>query len=237
MFKKGIYHATIVMALIVSFTSCKKNDTEGVVEYHHDYFPTDSGHYVIYDVDSIRFNNTRDTVHYQLMEVVGDTFYDNENELCRKLTLYRRADSNAVWTFDRLWHLKATAANLQKTEDDIRFVKLAFPPKANLSWNGNIYVPYNDVYSAYRDWDYHYDEVHHAYSINGFNFDSTATVSEVYDTTNVIERKQRVAVYAKHVGLVYQEWILLRRDGNILGSWDATVNSGFKIRMRIADHN
>lgn len=224
----------LAAALLGFFSGCKNTDEPFVTDYHYSYTPIDSGHYVIYDVDSIQYSNVRDTAHYQLMEIVGDTIYDNEGELCYELNLFRRANASSAWVFDRKWRIKRTATNFQKTEDDVKFVKLVFPPAADVEWNGNIYVPTSTVYKVFEDWDYHFTEVNSPYTINGFSFDSTLTVSEV-DNENLIEKTLRKEVYAKNVGMIYQEWEVLTK--NVPDNWDTGPKSGFRIRMKVAEHN
>ena len=219
---------------LFSIQSCKPDNNNFIADYSYDYAPIDSGHYVIYDVDSISYSNVRDTAKYQLMEIIGDTIYDNEGALCYELNLYRRANSFSSWAEDRKWKVKRTQLNFQKTEDDVTFVKLVFPPTQDADWNGNIYVPTTTIYKVFEDWDYHYSAVNAAFAINGFTFDSTITVSEV-DNENLIEKTLRKEVYAKNVGLVYQEWEVLTK--NVTDNWETGPRTGFRIRMKLAEHN
>lgn len=224
-------------ALCVLLFSCKDEQDALNIDYKYGYFPIDSGHYVTYDVDSVFSYNssfTKDTAHYQLMEVITDTFYDNLNQLNYELTLYRREDAGSPWLFDRKWFVIKTQYNVQKIEDNIRFIKLVFQPEQDKAWNGNLYVPTTDQFRVYQNWDYHYESVDIPYSINGFNLDSTLSVSEV-DNTNFIEKTFRKEVYAKNVGMVYQEFDIKSRQTS--GSWETGDWNGFSLRMRMIDHN
>ena len=224
-------------ALSVLLFSCHdKKDTLNI-DYKYAYFPLDTGKYITYDVDSIfsySSNFRKDTAHYQLKELVSDTFYDNLNELNYELSLFRRADNNSPWTFDRKWYTKRSTYNAQKREDDIPYVKLVFPLQQDETWNGNIYVPTTDPYRSFQHWNYNYQRVDVPYSINGFSFDSSLTVSAVNDSS-FIDKRLRKEVYAKHVGMIYQEWELKSRQQ--FGSWDTGQWTGFSIRMRLIDHN
>ncbi|MBL0310116.1 MAG: hypothetical protein IPP77_10680 [Bacteroidetes bacterium] len=177
----------------------------------------------------------RDTVHYQLMEIISDTFYDNLNELNYQLDLYRRPNSAASWSFFKRWSMKINTTNAQKKEDDANFMKLIFPPAEGDSWNGNQFLPTSSPYEMYRDWEYHYTSVHQPYSINGFNFDSTLTVDEV-DRETLIDKTLRKEVYAKNVGMIYQEWEHLEKQ-NVTKDWQTGPENGFRIRMRIVEHH
>ena len=174
----------LAVAYCLSLSSCKDKKENYFPDYLYSYAPIDSGHYVIYDVDSITYHYanpiyTRDTAHYQLKELIGDTTYDNVNGLTYHLDLYRRPDSNYSWTFDRRWLVKRTTTNFQKTEDDIKFVKLIFLPHYGDTWNGNEYIPTTDPYKIFQNWDYRYEQVNSPYTLGNFSFDSSLTVSEV----------------------------------------------------------
>ncbi len=229
----------IVCCLLL--TSCKDKKDSFAVDYEYNYAPIDSGHYVIYDVDSINYSftgvQTRDTAHYQLKEEVGDTFY-LLNELCYELNLYRRENETSPWVYDSKWIIKRTGTTFQKKEGDIWFVKLVFPPEQDEEWNGNIYVPvtstlYKDIF---QDWIYHYETVGIPFSINGFNFDSTLTAVEVNDS-NAINKRLRKEVYARNIGMIYQEWEILKAGAGVNPSWQTGNLNGFRIRMKVREHN
>lgn len=231
----------VCCAFSAALFSCKDKSETLTLDYHYNYCPLDSGHYVVYNVDSILYTfngqHHNDTVHYQWKEMITDTFYDNENRLNYRLECYRRPDSLSGWNIDRVWYVLQTTTNLQKVEDDLRFVKLVFPPADGAQWNGNIYIPSTDQYADFEDWTYNYSDVHSPYSINGFSFDSTLTVNEI-DEENLIQKKLRREVYAANVGMIYQEWEIMNKQ-DVLSGWDDPngPENGFKIRMTIAEHN
>ncbi len=229
----------LIALLFLLLPSCKDTKDTYNPEYGYEYYPVDSGHYVAYEVDSVSYTYngqyTRDTARYQIKELVTDTFYDNENNLCYRLEVYKRANSSLPWSIYKVWKLRQTATTLIKTEDDLKFIKLTFPPNEGSEWNGNAYLPLTGIYEVFKDWIYAYSDVHQPYSINGFSFDSTLTVSEV-DEESLIEKKLRKEVYAKGVGMVYQEWEIVTKQ--VVGDdWITGVQNGFRIRMRVMDHN
>jgi len=237
--KRLLLFCFLPFAFCLLLFSCKDKTDTYAFDYKSEYFPLDTGRFIIYDVDSVSSYNSnfvKDTVRYQLMELVSDTTYDNQNELSYVITLYRRPNSSSPWVLDRRWHAKKTLYNAQKVEDDDRFIKLVFPVQQAKTWDGNIYLPTEtDPYKDFRNWEYTYETVDVPYSINGFNFDSSVTVSEV-DDENFISKKLRKEVYAKHVGMIYQEYEL--RSKQSVEKWDTARSwNGFSIRMRMIDHN
>lgn len=236
--KIGFIFFIICMLLL---QACNKKDDTGLQDFKHRYYPTFTGHYVTYQVDSVRYSFAapnsyqRDTVRYQLMEMIADTFYDNLNELNYTIELYRRPTSTDSWILWKRWYIKPGITNLQKVEDDIRFVRLIFPPKINATWDGNLYVPKTTPYTVFQNWDYAYTDVDQPQTVNGFSFDSTLSVTEV-DDENLIEKTLRKSVYAKGVGLVYLEWEALSKQ-QISKDWVTGPENGFRIRMRVIDFN
>lgn len=238
-YKMNMAISLLAVALFVLILpSCKTEKDTYVTEFNYDYYPIDSGHYVAYQVDSIRYLDQfdRDTASYQIMEVIGDTFYDNENQLSRKINVYRRPNSNSAWALQKVWHVKQTTTNVQKIEDDLRFIKLVFPQSNNTTWNGNIYIPETEPFKIYQNWEYGYSNVHQPYTVNSFSFDSTVIVTEIEVLDNVIERTVSKAVYAKGVGMIYREWDNMTKTPNYI-NWETEANGGFRIRMKLIDHN
>jgi len=66
--------------LILLLPACKKNTIQ--IDYKYSYFPLEIGHTLIYELDSILYSplyiNGRDTVHWELKEVVESKFIDVE---------------------------------------------------------------------------------------------------------------------------------------------------------------
>lgn len=238
---KAVYFGLVFLAFAftVFFQSCKDTKDNYNIDYSYNYYPIDSGHYVIYEVDSILYTYngqyTRDTARYQIKELITDTFYDGENNLCYRLETFKRYSSSAQWEVYKVWKIERTPTTLLKTEDDLKFVSLVFPPAEGEEWNGNIYLPSSGIYGVFQDWNYTYSLIHKPYSINGFSFDSTLTVEEI-DDESLIEKRLRKQVYAAGVGMIYREWEVLTKQ-NVQKDWQDGPENGFRIRMRLIDHN
>src|SRR5687768_8883088 len=124
------------------FSSCSKTEDFNP-DYKFEYYPDQIGHYVIYDVDSIVFNdftNTIDTLRYQRKYVVDSTFVDGTGHNAFKLIRYLRADSTQGWTLSDVWWASIVNNTLEISEENQRFVKLLFPPREDQTWRGNKYL-------------------------------------------------------------------------------------------------
>lgn len=239
--RKTKVYLLVLVAALLSLHSCKDKREELTLDYNYGYYPIELNAYIDYDVDSITylFNNTyiRDTARYQLRELVADTFYDNSGNLNYELHLLRRTDTTSGWTFWKKWYISRDLTRVLKTEDDLKFIKMIFPPKSGESWNGNQYIPNTSdfPYDVYKDWDYHFGNIDSTVTVNGQNFDQAVSVSEV-DEESFVAKRLRREVYAKGVGMIYQEWESLVKQ-NVQKDWNDGPESGFRIRMRIREHN
>lgn len=226
----------ILLAILLLSTvfSCKKTDNYQV-DYKYAYFPSDTGRYVIYDVDSVTFDGFYtppkvDTVHFQLMELTESIFNDNSGRPTMRIERYRRADSTQAWTIWNVWTANRTTTTAERFEDNLRFIKLIFPPNTTTTWKGNSYLDINDNLAWMDDWDYQITELDAAKSINGLNFDSTLTVLQ-HDEENLIEKKYGQEVYAKNVGLVYRQLLHLKKD--VTATFPEGSNDGFIYTMKV----
>jgi len=207
--------------LLVFFYSCKK-DVAPPADVGYDYFPTDVGHWIIYDVVSIEHDapvNKHDTSLFQIMEVIESTYLDNENREAQRIERYIRNNSTLPWVIKDVWYSNLTAATAEKVEENVRFIKLIFPITLGKTWDGNA--------SNFQDiWNYEYTEVDVSYTINNLSFDSTVTVLQI-DEENLVEKNYALEIFAKDVGMIHKELILL--DTEV----DGTITIGSELTMNI----
>lgn len=239
----------LMAAISVGLHGCKDKSDNYNVDYEYDYNPTDSGHYIIYDVDSIRYSAQKtgngggyiqknDTAHYQLMELYAGDFYDTlQGILKHRIEYYKRKNKDDAWQQDRVWWATRTVTNFQRQEDDLKFVKLTFPPHEGKTWNGTVFIPKTGQYEYLEGWNFKMTGVGVPQTIGSFNFSKTLLVTHVdTDDDNLISNQLSREVYAKGVGIVYKEWDFIEKQ-DVLSNWDNPLNSnGFRIRMRVADY-
>lgn len=195
-------------------SSCKKDESLPPIDMKYNYFPTNVGHWVVYKVDSVDYNNTlspKDSFSYYIKEIVESVYVDNTGRETQRIERYRKDSVDGQWYIKDVWTVNRNVSDAQKVEEDVRFVKLKFPVVENTKWNGNIY-------NTLDSWEYELINVDQPYSLNGMNFDSSATVMQ-YDDFNeiIISRDYSEEVYVKNIGLVYKKLIHLKKipDGTI----------------------
>ncbi len=184
--------------------ACKQENVSAPIPMGYEYFPVNIGHTIIYDFDSV-FKDTKvdvnETTHFQIKEYIESVFSDNTNRPTQRIERYRRNNDTTVWTIMNVCTSTLTNTVAERVEDNQRYIKLVFPVSLNKTWFGN-------SFTTQPKWEYEYTKVNESATINGIKFDSTLTVTQI-DELNLIEKNYSIEKYAKHVGLIYKEYIHL----------------------------
>ena len=213
----------VVVALLLSF-ACKKEVIK-VDSLSYNYFPTEKGVYVIYDVDSIFHaetdNQNDDSVyayHFQIKERIDTSYLDLQGRTNQVLLRFKRILVSDPWTLTAVWTQFINSNVAYRTEDNISYHKLSFPINSTTTWNGNDSNTLNEE-------DYFYDYFHEQSSVNGISFDSTLSVIQI-DENNYVEKIYGNEKYATGIGMIYKE-----KDD--LGKKNGQVVKGTEYKMRI----
>lgn len=233
-----------LLAFIVFFAQCKKQENNEVF-LGKEYFPLTVGHWQTYDVDSVVISDfsdpvSFDTFSYQIRESLESSFLDLNEEENIRIEEYKKYE-NTGWFINNIFSAKATDFNIQKVENDLRFIKFVFPVIENTNWNGNIYLdvidePTLEFYDTDKyDWDYEYTEVNVSMDIGNFTFDSCVVITQI-DEENLFEKKYSTEIYAKNVGLVFKELMILETQAPpSSASFIERAENGFILRYTISD--
>ncbi|CAN5648109.1 hypothetical protein BH11BAC1_BH11BAC1_18530 [soil metagenome] len=215
----GFSFELLAAATVLSFailSSCGKESLE-VPAPSLNYFPTEKGKYVIYDVDSIVHstddNENDDSVyfyHYQVKEIIDTPFTDGEGKERQVVVRYYRTDSTQEWSFNIVWSQSLTNTSAYRWEDNIPYHKLGFPISGEIEWNGN-------DKNTLEEEMYHYKNIHASKTYNNIAFDSTLTVIQ-RDDNNFVEKIYGAEVYASGIGMIYKERDDLRKTSGIIVS-------------------
>jgi hypothetical protein len=219
-------HCAIVFLLLFAI-GCKKESVQAPSPAY-DYFPTEKGLWIIYDVDSIYHgvndNNNDDSVytyHFQNMDMIDSSFINASGQPTQVLLRYKRNTPSDEWILNNVWTQQLTRYGAYRVENNIEYHKLAFPIGKEITWNGN------DANTLGEE-DYYYLEYNVPLTVQGLSFDSTVSVLQRYDD-NYIEKIYGNEIYANHVGLVFKE-----RDE--LGKINGNVVKGLEYRMTLSDY-
>ncbi len=180
--------------------SCHKDNPDSIPFTGKSYFPLKTGNEIIYQVMEITIDKASavyDTVSYQLKERVDSVFTDASGKPAYRLERYWRTDTTAQWVIKDVWMAQISDLNVQKVEENIRYIKLIFPAEVGQIWDGNAY---NDLDPQ----DYQIVTANVPETINNLSFDSVLTV-EQQNEESLISKKYAVEKFAAGIGLVYKE--------------------------------
>lgn len=223
--KSFICKILFFVLVVVFIASCKKETETINFDYGYNYYPDDSGAYIIYKVDSVLYNdfdplNLKRYSSGYLKEIVVEQFTDNLGRPAKRIERFVTDSLNHPWRFANVWYIVKNKTNVERVEDNIRYIKLTFPVSEGNTWRGNKYnvinhFPYVDLKftTTNFDWNYSVTEVNKNYSAGTINSDSTLTVLQTADSSNV-QKVYSVEKYAKNIGLVYKE--LWRLDAQLV---------------------
>ena len=218
----------LLLLFLTVISSCKKDiDIVEPVNFGYSYFPGDIGRYAIYEVDSIAFDDIAhppDTTRYLLKELIASTFLDNAGRQTLRMERYYKMYNPFIpydlipWLGPRVWSANKTTTTVEKVEENIRYIKLVFPPSKGKEWNGN-------AYNTLGQKDYEILSSDQAEMVNGSSFDSVVTVLQS-EQKDFIRYIYEVEKYARGVGLVYKE-----RDSIYHGGTTNLVGYVFKQKI------
>lgn len=191
------------------FAACKKKTVpETWVVPGLDYYPATIGNYVVYEVDSIVYDEfTSDTTHYKyrIKEKLEEEFTDPENKTAIKIARYikkfdaSKSYDSIPWSIKDIWQANVNKTNVEVVEENVRFTKLIFPVKEGSTWDGN-------AKNSIGQWDYTYSYIDKNETINSVPLQKTLMVTQKNFRT-LISFQYYVEKYAEGVGLAYREII------------------------------
>lgn len=193
------------------------------------YFPLEIGEFRTYKVKKIKYSlfAATDTAHYQLKELVVDTF-STRNELNYILHRFSRGLSIDKWHLDSVWTTRRTQNHAIVVESNVPFVKMVFPIELNKVWDGNLF-------NASPPDEYQITEIGGTIETPAGTFVNNLTVFENYDPDTLIFQDIRQSIYALNVGLVYKNSSILdfcNTDPDCLG----TLEFGIKFEQILIDY-
>ncbi|NND77121.1 MAG: hypothetical protein HKN39_02950 [Flavobacteriales bacterium] len=224
---------TFFFALLILVFSCKNNVSEPA-DPGYEYFPLVIGHWVSYQVDSVVHDDDlgiHDHFSYQVKELVESSFEDNEGDIAFRIERFKRKSDTLEWVLSDIWTAKRTNTLAEKVEENVRYVRLAFPTRLNKTWD-------NNANNTHEEWESEILGVQNLYD-NGIEvFNDVCEVSMI-DQINAVDAKLGQQVYAKGIGLVYHrldtlDFIFPGPGGTV---WpDSVIRFGRQFEMTYLEH-
>lgn len=224
--KRHIIHflIPIFLFLIIGFSiSCKKDTALAPPQLGENYFPIIKGSWISYKVDSITWNDFYtpikiDTFSYFIKLKIDTQFIDNENRETYVWRKYYKTDSTN-WELTKNYSINKMAERVETLEENMRYVKLAFPVKNSTQWDMNAFNTL-DATSSY------YDEYDVPKTINFETYDSCVVVIHKDDET-LISKDYFKEIYAKDIGLLHKNVIEIEKE--VSGTWKRGYSYSYTI--------
>jgi len=237
----------LLLISIVALSSCG-NEIEEFDQsvFGYEYFPIVKGKYRIYKSDSIIYTGggTRiDTFSAYIKEEVGEKFMDLEGNSVFKLDRYFKRNLSDNWTKTNTWTSYLGQTKAVTVEENLKFVKLVFPPTKGKSWNGNIFLDTDirvdvsgEPIQIFRNWNHRVEDTDFSITLANHSFDVLAI--RLVDASTIIDRRYVYEYYAKGIGLVKKEMIILDGDGTGINlPWEQKAKKGFIHNLSLIEHN
>ena len=211
--------------------------TPGSARSGTDFFPLEVGHYRTYMVEEITFSflEDPDTTRFFLKEVVADSFLNQGNVPTYRLERFTRADENMSWHLDSVWTATKDTRRVVVTENNVPFIKLIFPLRTDLQWDGNaLNSRLEDIYELQPI----SDELRHEIEspIDSLLNNSITVVQESSQDTT-LAKVDMLETYAENTGLFYKKSIRLQycnTDTACIGQ--GIIEAGRKFKQTLIEH-
>jgi hypothetical protein len=237
--------------------SCRKQTATLQTSPLNAYLPLGVGKYIQYRLDSTLYINfgQEDTVRsYDVKDVVDGQITDNEDRPVYRIVRYMRTYGSldeSDWRVGLTYWITPANNGMELSENNLRFMKLKEPVTDGFNWHGNTFLPSTPYYEYFQfsndedinTWNYTYQDVNQPSVIDDVVYDSTVSVLQVADSSNVpivfpdglAYKNYWLEQYAKNIGLVYKEVEMWEYQPPNSGNPGYTT--GFGLRMTIKGHN
>lgn len=253
-----VFIPSILISLtILCLLACNKRVIqEPSLDFGYDYFPLELGDFWEYEVDSFIYRPGQnggvaiDSIQAQLREVVVDTFRDNANLLNFIVEQYTRRSDQDAWQIRNVLRLARNDEQAFRVEDNLRFLKMVFPPKAERFWPGTNYfdeftaipVAGGDI-EVFKGWESTILSQEGTWQAGNLNFEEVLEI-EIAAFNTFIERREGKEYYARGVGLISRSLTIFDTQcqiccGGDCGDlpWEEKAELGFEIQQRLIRHN
>lgn len=168
------------------------------------YFPLHKGFYQIYLVEENIYTelNPVESFTYELKTEVIDSFPNGEGDITYVIHQSKRSTESDLWIFEVAWSARVNEQRAVVTEGNVSFIQISFPAFVNKEWNGN-------ALNSLPDDFYMIESVGSPYQLEtSLEFNDVLEINQ-HDEVDELVRDQRYEVYARNVGLIYKESIVL----------------------------
>jgi hypothetical protein len=248
----GIRRSLPFLYTLIITISCVKNETTQIdIESDKNYFPLQVGKFMEYEADSILYR--------QGMFLDSSRFYVREEMVSQSVdslglyyTIVRSQRNNPAdaWVPTETYTARIIGQSAIRNESNLFFIKLVFPLTVGSTWNGLAHIQTDQVFDVegesvevYQNWEsFRIREPVGTYTQGTLNFTEVITVQQT-DEDDIISKRYALEKYARGVGLVYKEMIILDCNATVNDCsrsslpWKDRATKGFIFRQHITRYN
>ena len=196
----------------------------------------------MYGIDETRIvQSIEQKFVYELKFQVQDSLLNQEGGYTYIVQRQKRDNASQPWTSLDSWTARIANNKAILTEGNTSFVNLTFPIEEGLEWDGNAFNTLGGGQSCGENKDrpcdiYRLENSGTEFAVNGMTFGDIVTVIQNNDPDLVVKYDVRKEVYAKGVGLIHKESIVLEycTNDNCLGQ--QKVDKGLKYKQVLKEY-
>ena len=196
----------------------------------YSYYPLNPGEYKIFEVVDINYTiqNEKDSSHYYVKEILKDSSINKAGEKIYYIYRYQSKDTMISWEKEPIHVLTVNKSNtnLIVYEESVPYVKLTFPVKSGLTWDGNAFNTQDPLYYFYS-----VDAI--PVDLSDMENDRWVGVIQNDFDDQLIRRDVRYEIYAEGIGLIYKELSVLDYCQEITCLGEKQITSGIEIRQTL----
>jgi hypothetical protein len=212
----------------------------------YDYYPLLSqGDFREYQIELVFYSNqgkNKEIRNYFQLESVVESTGDQGNTASYRLDISKRNNENEGWEYSHSKIVEYNSLQAVEREFDERLVQLTFPIEVEKKWDGLVLMDATkprmiagESLLFYKDWEF---KIMEKGLVEG-NFDDLLTVQQA-NSENAVERRYSVEKYARGIGLVYKEQMIL--DTQCLEecqnmSWNEKAHKGWILSKKLIRYN
>jgi hypothetical protein len=196
---KKLFRISALLLLVLAACDTAPVEPVNIPPQGLDYMPLTLRHFVSYNVRETRYalNASPQVITYQLKEVVQEQIIASDGTPAWRIVRFRRANGRQNWQVENVWLARKDERRAIRHEDNVPFVKLIFPFRLGIRWDGNAL---NDQARE----NYELEHLNKAYIFDGKTYSETATVLQRADSS-LVSKDFRQEVYARNIGLIYRK--------------------------------
>jgi len=219
MTSKILFPASLLFLLFILLLSCQDEEMaqDDPTPKTISYMPMNIGNEIVYHVNEIIFRNEgtdRDSLSYQLREVVVDRITNDLEETLFFVDRFMRVDTLSAWNYINTWQAHITENQVIRTEDNLSYIKLDLPPQIGKQWDATSFFDESNGLTIggqsidyFKGWASTYSKVQGNATISNTDYEDILEV-QIANLENLLEIRVAKEIYAANIGLIYREFLI-----------------------------